>query len=337
MKTYIMYHDYGSHRCMDGAVAATIAYRKLSERIRSRIKGLAAHEELPEGMRPILVPCIYKKAPTLSLNSFSGAEVYFVDFVYQDEHESVMHDIARVAKKVVVIDHHPGGIKTAEGLKYPNVEVWCTTDFSGAGLTAIYFNPNVEKHLAGPHLPTENLEELLLAYIANDYDTYKHEYPNIMALYHFFFYMANKRPDKSVVAITESFESHVIYLEERALEVGKALYETSQFNAQALWKGRIDIASIPFSIVFNKDSALVPSLSEIARKEGRILLNLNPRVRLNEELVNEVFYSVSFRGYDGCGVDLDAYARKCYKGGGHPNAAGGEMTQQQLSDLLNHF
>src|SRR5580698_3860341 len=74
----VIYHK----RCPDGFGAAYAAWKKFGDTAEYLAAGYG--DPVPEGLE--------------------GKEVYIVDFVY--EQPGAMEEIARIAKKLVVLDHH---------------------------------------------------------------------------------------------------------------------------------------------------------------------------------------------------------------------------------------
>lgn len=85
------------------------------------------------------VPGIYGEPPP----DCTGRFVYILDFSYPPE---VIDAMAAQADRIVWIDHHETAIKREAGHTRPNVEKHFDISKSGALLTALYFEPNVDPY-----------------------------------------------------------------------------------------------------------------------------------------------------------------------------------------------
>jgi oligoribonuclease NrnB/cAMP/cGMP phosphodiesterase (DHH superfamily) len=105
--------------CLDGFGAAYAVWKRFPNEMISFVP--VRHGALPDQM------------------DLAGKRVLMVDFTYR---RAVMRDIARVAEKVTVIDHHKTAVEDLAGLEQerPNVELHFDMDRSGASLTWIHFH-----------------------------------------------------------------------------------------------------------------------------------------------------------------------------------------------------
>lgn len=132
MKTFILYHG----KCPDGFGGAYAAWKKFGD---------AAE----------YVPLARDEEPSVEV--YEGAELYFVDFVYDQE---IMDRFSAVASRVVTLDHHEG----AQGVTESFAEHVFDSERSGAGIAWDYFHPGVAR-------------PKLIDYIESG-DLYRFELPN---------------------------------------------------------------------------------------------------------------------------------------------------------------
>lgn len=107
----VIYHGPG---CLDGKAAAWVLFSKF---------GLAAEYVVGR----------YQSDDEID---YANRDIYMVDFSYPRDK---LCNIAAVANKVVVIDHHASAINDLKGLDLPNLELFMTNERSGCMLAWLYF------------------------------------------------------------------------------------------------------------------------------------------------------------------------------------------------------
>lgn len=113
-RTVILYHGSA---CPDGFGAAYAAWKKFGD--------TAEYYPLSRGEEPPLALC-------------KGAQVYFLDFSYEQED---MDAFVATATKVVVLDHHAGVQSVVENMP----EFVFDNNRSGAGIAWDYFHPGIPR------------------------------------------------------------------------------------------------------------------------------------------------------------------------------------------------
>lgn len=113
MRTVVFYHG----KCPDGFGGAYAAWKKFGD---------AAE----------YVPLARDEEP--SVDEYAGAELYFIDFVYDQE---TMDRFAAAAKSLVTLDHHEG----AQGVTESFPEHVFDSNRSGAGIAWDYFHPGAAR------------------------------------------------------------------------------------------------------------------------------------------------------------------------------------------------
>lgn len=107
--------------------------------------GMASCVAALHGLGTVDTECIagLYDEPVPHIDTFRLRNIYIVDFSYS---EKVIREIAAVATKVVVLDHHKTAQAALVGPVFPaNVEVLFDMNRSGAGITWDYFHPGVER------------------------------------------------------------------------------------------------------------------------------------------------------------------------------------------------
>jgi oligoribonuclease NrnB/cAMP/cGMP phosphodiesterase (DHH superfamily) len=151
-KTVIgIYHSYNGYTCIDGIAAAWAFAKYMKEK----------------GKPYKLMPGVYGQDIKFDGRTFKDAEVFFLDYTIPRDQ---MIDLAKVAKKITIIDHHESAQKNLVDLP-TNVKVHFELENSGAVLTWRHFFPD-EK------------EGLLLRYIEDiDLNKYEIDFSDEIALF----------------------------------------------------------------------------------------------------------------------------------------------------------
>ncbi len=128
MRTIVFYHGRGT-KCPDGFGGAYAAWKKFGDSV--EYIGLARGDE------PVYELC-------------KDNEVYFIDFSYEKD---VMLEIGKLAKRLVVLDHHEGVQEATESAP----EHVFDAKRSGAGIAWDYFHPNTPRPKLIDHLEDDDL------------------------------------------------------------------------------------------------------------------------------------------------------------------------------------
>ena len=109
MEKIVLYHA----KCIDGFAAAWAAWRKFGDGAE-------------------YLACQYGSPPP----DVTGKDVYIVDFSFSRE---TLLEMSKVAKRVVLLDHHVTAERDLVGLEAPNLEIHFDMGRSGARMTWDYF------------------------------------------------------------------------------------------------------------------------------------------------------------------------------------------------------
>ena len=262
--TVILYHG----KCPDGFGAAFSAWKKFGE-------------------NADYIPVDHGDSPPSGLE---GREVYIVDFCYETKEQ--METLAKIAKKLVVLDHHESDKELTESVAEHVYDVLR----SGASIAWTYFHPEMRiprlmKYLEDGDLYNFALPEtrnvfsylLVLPFDFQQWDTFASELENDSA---------RTRILEKAKAYTEFFEALVHMSADRAKKVSFEGYEVYfvATHPNITFKSRVA------SVLYKK----FPPFA--------MIVTAHPNG-----------YGVSLRGDDT--VDVSKIAQK-YGGGGHTGSAG---------------
>lgn len=232
----------------------------------------------------------------------TGLTVYLVDFSYKRE---VILEMAKIAKKIVIIDHHKSAIEDLVDLPN-NVNFYSSLNASGCILTWNYFN-----------LPAP---PLLLLHI-QDRDLWRFELPDTklitlaLSAYDFDFDIWTDLID--YVELDPRNLTHEGEILNRKYQ--KDLHSLIELTKRSLWIGGQVVPA-----------ANVPPM--YASDAGNILAQEQMGIAFAATYYDTVAYRVfSLRSVDG-GMDVSKIA-ELYGGGGHKHAAGFRVTRQQAQDF----
>lgn len=280
----IFYHEH----CTDGFASAYTAWKKFKDKANYiPLSHTATGEDI-------------LKSKKIKINDLKEKQVYFIDFCPR---EKELKEIEKVAKKLIVIDHHIGVkvlVESLEGGVFQN-------GVSGAYLAHKYFFPEIkipkliqyisigDTYTFSKNENIKKLERNLLAYIYTlDFD----------------FKMFNKAE--------KDFENKIKFLEM------KKIGETLQTNYLKLVESQIDKASI---IDFEGHKVYAVNASGVFRNE------LGHRLALKSKSKFSIIYTfekdklkISLRGENK--VNLSELAKK-YGGGGHFNASAFSLNKKE--------
>jgi hypothetical protein len=326
---HIFYHDHGSRPCFDGTVALFYAFVGLDRKAETH-------------------KAVYGKPLPVEVETLKDATVYFVDFTYQNDQFDIMVQIASVAKKLVLIDHHfPEGLNAAnkliemskeekkKGFPFADIVSVFNNAKSGAVLTFEYFN-------SGANLPA-------LAKYASDYDLWTKTLPYCDEVAAFFY---DTNPDFAQLSSIEATLEDLIngcltpFTEALVIHGRKCLaFREKQMN---------EYVSLSFPLQFT-----VPAVDkngetkDIVRKGLGVFAPLEYASALGAKLAvkggpgsfgvvmmptvgsGEVKIACSFRN-DKADVEKQPVNIICkmFNGGGHNDASGCQMTIQDLNNAL---
>lgn len=259
----VLYHA----DCADGFGAAWAAWKKL-------------------GNTADYVPVTYNDTFPIGLE---GKEVYFVDFCYDDP--AVIMDLAKVAKKITIIDHHLSQeqtIKSIPGSVFNHKN-------SGAVLAWNHFNPGVPV----PAILT----------IIEDRDLWKFKLADTMEI------------NTAMDAMSRDFAEWDRMAEDmerpedrkRYIEKGKAVLDYQQIILDAIVRNNTQKVSFEGLTMY-----AVNAPKWFASLLGAMLYEKLPPMAIIWTQLSDI-NAVSLRS-DGT-VDVSELAKK-YGGGGHPDSAG---------------
>lgn len=262
-RTVVMYH--GS--CPDGFGGAYAAWKKFGD----SAEYIALHRNAPPA------------------EGFAGANLYFIDFTYDQE---IMDRYVAEAASVTVLDHHEGIEEVVRSMP----EYRYTTDHSGAGIAWEYFHPDT---------PVPQL----LRYVEDD-DLYRFALPETRAV---LCYLTIRPFDfetwDEIVAILENTETRTALLE-------KANVYAEYFEHLAV--AAVEKAELVSFEGYNCYYATSHPIKPLKSRIGNLLALKLPPIGL-VVTAHPKGYGVSIRG-DGS-VDVAAIAQK-YGGNGHTSSAG---------------
>ncbi|HET9641675.1 MAG TPA: DHH family phosphoesterase [Candidatus Paceibacterota bacterium] len=260
----VIYHD----KCPDGFGGALAAWKKFGDS--------AAY--IPAGYGDPLV------------KELAGKEVYLVDFCYEKDEE--IDEIARAAKKFVVLDHHESNQARVE--RAP--EHVYDSNRSGASIAWAYFHPDVP-------LPR------LMTYL-EDGDLYRYALPETREVYSYLSVLPYEFPAWN--DFMEGLEDDARRAE--ILERGRAYTEFFE----AMGKRSVDRAKkVRFEGYEVYFATTHPDITMRSYVGHELYEKLPPFALVVSAHPNG--FGVSLRG-DGS-VDVSKIAEK-YGGGGHPGSAG---------------
>lgn len=225
------------------------------------------------------------------IDSFTGKNVVFVDIAFSIE---IISNIAKIAKKVVILDHHITNTPLKD-LDLPNLKTVIIMDVPGICLAWIFLNGEKKIPKAFHYIALK--------------DVWKHE-KNMEAVY---FTTAFNRPSNwkdyrqyffNVVADHIIKEGTIIY--EYQQSVLKVMMEKAQ---KTIWRGyRAVIVNVPFPWISDIGALLCETEPE---KTIAIVWNKQPNGP----------YSVSLRSHNELGPNIEPFALE-FNGGGHKHGAG---------------
>ncbi len=260
----VIYHK----RCPDGFGAAYAAWKKFAD----------TAEYLPAGYGDDALP------------GLEGKEVYLLDFCYELPGE--MERLARITKKLVVLDHH----QSSKGLVESVTEHVYDEQRSGASIAWSYFHPGTQLPRLIQHL--------------EDGDLYRYALPETRDL---FSYLVVQPEDFTL------WDDIMKKLEVDASRV-KLLIKASAYTEYFELLAKISVEAAKKVRFEGHDCYFTTAMPSITMRShvGHALYQLLPPIALVVSAHPNGF-GVSIRG-DGS-VDVSRIAVK-YGGGGHTNSAG---------------
>lgn len=236
---------------------------------------------------------------TVNGTAFTNKNVVFVDIAFSID---TMKDVARHAKKVVVLDHHVTNQKTFENLSISNLRSVFDMTVAGVNLAWMFLHGEESK------MPRS-------MYYIGLRDVWKHE-TDMNAVYFNSAFICPKRfedwwpytIDQTTDILIE--EGRVAYQYRQSVlinQLGNVEYTT--------WRGfRIGIINVTFDWV-SELGAL------ICNKESKTTVAI-----LWNKKDADNYYTVSLRSHNTIGPDVETIARE-FGGGGHTHAAGLRMKE----------
>lgn len=229
----------------------------------------------------------------------TGRDVYMVDFSYK---QPVLIEMAKVAERITILDHHKTAKDDLVTLSLPNVWIYFDMDRSGARLAWEFFHPDTE-------LPK------LVRYV-EDRDLWKFQYSATRPISAYIFaHPYDFQTWDDLASHIENYEDNCI-LQGQAIELKhhKDIDELSVNKFRANIGGyNVPVINVPYTLA-----------SDMCHKLAH-----------NEPFAASFYYDgqrekfiFSLRSAD-TGVDVSAIAKQM-GGGGHPHAAGFEVPASPL-------
>lgn len=262
-ETVIIYHG----KCPDGFGGAYAAWKKF-------------------GDTADYIPADHGDAPP----DVSGREVYLVDFCYESAEQ--MQELAKIAKRLVVLDHHESVKELVESIP----EHVYDENHSGASIAWAYFHPNTP-------LPR------LMKYL-EDGDLYRYALPETRDTFSYLLVLPFdfKKWDELMLGLEDdAVRAEILKKASAYTEFFEALADSSIKRAK---KVRFEGHEVYFA-------ATHPNIT-MKSYVGNLLYTKLPPFAL-VVMAHPNGFGVSIRG-DGS-VDVSRIAEK-YGGGGHPGSAG---------------
>lgn len=260
----VIYHD----KCPDGFGGALAAWKKFGD----------AADYVPAG---------YGDA---AVKGLEGKEVYLVDFSYEKEED--IDEIARVAKRFVILDHHESNRARVE--RAP--EHVYDANRSGASIAWAFFHPDT---------PLPRLMQYL-----EDGDLYRYALPETREVYSYLFVLPYEFSAWNTLLEDledDSKRASILKKAEAYTEFFEALAERSIERAK---KVRFEGYEVYFA-------ATHPDITMRSYVAHELYMKLPPFAIV--ATANPNGFGVSLRGDSS--VDVSKIAAK-YGGGGHPGSAG---------------
>ena len=215
----------------------------------------------------------------------AGKELYLIDFCYP---QAVMDDLAKIAKSLIVLDHHEGVREIAE--KFPGVY---DPSRSGATVAWSYFHPDTS-------VP------VLLQYV-QDGDLYVFKLPDSRAVLAYAY--ARKFSFDEWDRLVSEFEDE--NTRTKLIEKGKIYAEHFAILVE-------QVAHKAILVSFEGYECYLAGAADMFTSDvGNMLARIKPPFGIIAKLHGDAL-NVSLRSDDS--IDVSAIARK-YGGNGHPHAA----------------
>ncbi len=269
----VLYHG----NCPDGAGAAWAAWTALKDTAQ-------------------YIPRYYNHINDFSDINCNNAIVYMLDFCFNDP--KIIKKLCKVAKKVIVIDHHKSAKQVLDKLEYiNNLEKYISMDNSGAILSWKYFHP-------GTPFPKS------LLYI-EDRDIWKWKYPESK---HFLLALDAFLP-------RDNFFNYLSFANENTrtmIDNGLIIesYKNKMLNSlQKKWSIKT-LHKQEFVIINEGHKELISDIGNIYIQEHNL-----PSLMWIYNAGTDTTH-ISFRSADHL-IDVADFSKKYFNGGGHRNASGG--------------
>lgn len=242
-------------------------------------------------------PAHYGQSPP----NMAGKDVLMVDFSYKRQ---VLLEHAVSAKRITILDHHESAEKELKGVDGGNIEVMFDLSKSGARITWEWFFPHEKAPWVVDYTEDRDLWKWALPY-SLAINAYLELYPKEFQKWDIFETIPDPRVDPEIIKIGSGvlmYKKQLIDSHLRNARDGEiAGYKVKTVNATALFSeiaGELAV-DMPFGVCWFK------------RQDGK--------------------YQFSLRSREG-GIKVNDIAAK-FGGGGHPAAAGFEVTELELRTL----
>lgn len=310
MKVIIYWH----RNCLDGATACWSVLRKFAEDL-----NIPTIELSTSTLNHIKAyPVEYNiTIPDIEVNC-KDADVYLVDFSVPPD---VLNQMASVANKVVVLDHHASAIKKLDGYTHPKVELVLDTTQSGA-------------MLAWKYMWRDTPAPTLLKFV-QDNDLWTHQYPQskpiVRGIYQSGIIQSEdwSRFDQlaqSEDALIDMIELGTTVIDTETKLITKVLEESSYY---VFLKGHKGVAvGIPYS--------LSTSAGGIVNSFQDVNYSISHDLVAREEGYPAGYHRFSLRSNKDWGIDVSKIA-ECFGGGGHKNAAGFKVSKLHFNTVEDFF
>lgn len=288
----VIYHG----NCADGFGAAWVCRKAFAE---NRL-----YKDQPAWQHAEFYPGVYQKAPP----NVKDKMVYIVDFSYK---RPIMVELLNDAAGVVIIDHHASAISDLSDLVHPRLTSYFDVKHSGAMLAWLFF--------FGEGQPPPELLKIIehrdlwkFSTPPTDYDNLVRQVQANLFSYPYDFdvwdmLMTEAQSEEKL----DNLSSEGAAIERKHFKDIKELLKVGQ--RRAIIAGfDVPVANLPYTL---------------SSDAGHIMDDGEPFAACYMDTPKGRIFSLRSRA--GKGIDVSEIAKK-YGGGGHPNAAGFEISHDQL-------